>query len=79
MAQPLLDANAPPGSLTAGDSSFGDVSPAEFRAQGHIVVDWLADYFERLDGGAVTSDCLPGELRRSQPSEAPRDADCTPL
>src|SRR5437764_2015847 len=47
------------------------MSPEEFRKQGYAVVDWIADYYERIESFPVLSQALPGEIRASLPKEAP--------
>jgi aromatic-L-amino-acid/L-tryptophan decarboxylase len=37
----------------------------EFRRQGHAVVDWIADYFERVESLPVLSQVEPGQVRAS--------------
>lgn len=43
----------------------------EFRAYGRQVVDWVADYYERLHELPVTPLVEPGELRARLPATAP--------
>jgi len=31
------------------------MTPEEFRKQGHAVVDWIADYYERIESFPVLS------------------------
>ena len=47
------------------------MSPEEFRRRGHQMVDWIADYRERIESYPVLSRVEPGELRRQLPEEAP--------
>jgi len=47
------------------------MSPAEFRRQGHAVVDWIADYFERVESLPVFSQVKPGQVRASLPASPP--------
>jgi len=47
------------------------MSPEEFRRHGHRVVDWIADYWESLDGLPVRSRVQPGDVRRALPAAAP--------
>jgi len=51
-------------------SSF-HMSPEEFRQHGHEVVDWIADYFNRIESYPVLSQVKPGTIRASLPEEAP--------
>jgi aromatic-L-amino-acid decarboxylase len=49
------------------------MSPEEFRKQGHAVVDWIADYYRRIESFPVMSQVKPGEIRASLPKEAPTE------
>ena len=39
------------------------MSPEEFRRHGKAVVDWIADYYERVDSLPVMSQAKPGQVR----------------
>jgi len=43
----------------------------EFRQNGRAVIDWIADYYERLDSFPVLARVQPGEIRASLPQEPP--------
>jgi len=43
----------------------------EFRRHGKALVDWIADYYERVDTFPVLSRVKPGEIRASLPGKAP--------
>jgi glutamate/tyrosine decarboxylase-like PLP-dependent enzyme len=47
------------------------MTPKEFRRHGRAVVDWIADYYERVESLPVLSRVEPGEIRASLPSEPP--------
>jgi aromatic-L-amino-acid decarboxylase len=47
------------------------MSSEEFRAHGHAVVDWIADYYQRIETFPVLSQVAPGEIRSSLPAVAP--------
>ncbi len=47
------------------------MTPDEFRAQGHAVIDWIADYYRRIESFPVLAQVLPGEIRASLPQHAP--------
>ena len=47
------------------------MTPEEFRKQGYAVVDWIADYYSRIESFPVLSPIKPGEIRASLPQEAP--------
>lgn len=48
------------------------MSPDQFRSYGYAVVDWIAGYYSKIETLPVLSQVSPGEIRRSLPSEAPR-------
>jgi aromatic-L-amino-acid decarboxylase len=48
------------------------MSAEEFRKQGYAVVDWIADYYSRIESFPVLSQVRPGEIRSSLPASAPR-------
>jgi len=58
----------------AAKTSF-HMSPEEFRQQGHAVIDWIADYYKRIESFPVLSPVKPGEIRASLPKEAPAQAE----
>jgi len=43
----------------------------EFRKHGYEVVDWIADYYKRIESFPVLSQVKPGEIRASLPAAAP--------
>ncbi len=47
------------------------MSPEEFRRQGHAVIDWIADYHQRIESYPVLSQVQPGEIRAKVPPDAP--------
>ena len=47
------------------------MTPEEFRAAAHRLVDWIADYRARVAGFPVRATTTPGDVRRSLPREAP--------
>jgi len=51
------------------------MSAAEFRRQGHAVVDWLADYYSRVERLPVLSRVQPGEIRAMLPQQAPQEGE----
>src|SRR5579872_4268785 len=48
------------------------MSPDDFRRHGHEVVDWIADYYSRIESFPVLSQVKPGEIRASLPTAAPQ-------
>jgi aromatic-L-amino-acid decarboxylase len=47
------------------------LTPEEFREQGHRVIDWIADYWGRLDDLPVLAQVRPGEVAASLPGSLP--------
>jgi len=47
------------------------MTPDEFRRRGHEVVDWVADYMERVGEFHIASQVKPGEIRAQMPDAAP--------
>lgn len=47
------------------------MSPDEFRAYGRAVVDWIADYHERIESLPVLSQVAPGQIRAALPDAPP--------
>jgi aromatic-L-amino-acid/L-tryptophan decarboxylase len=52
------------------DKTF-HMTPDEFRRHGHAVVDWIADYYSRIESFPVLSQAQPGQIRASLPPSAP--------
>ena len=48
------------------------MDPEEFRKHGYAVVDWIADYYNRIESFPVLSQVKPGEIRASLPQAAPQ-------
>ncbi|MCU1296049.1 MAG: putative aromatic amino acid decarboxylase [Acidobacteriaceae bacterium] len=55
----------------ASDQESFHMTPDEFRRRGHEVVDWIADYFKKIEDHPVLSRVVPGEIRASLPASAP--------
>lgn len=47
------------------------MSASDFRRFGHAVVDWLADYQNRVESLAVMSQVKPGQIRAALPAQPP--------
>jgi aromatic-L-amino-acid decarboxylase len=47
------------------------MNPEEFRAQGHRLIDWIADYRTRVDAFPVMARTEPGAVRMQLPATAP--------
>lgn len=53
------------------------MTPEEFRAAGHQLIDWIADYRARVYDGSlpIMARTAPGEVRRSLPSAPPDEGE----
>ncbi len=49
------------------------MTPDEFRRHGRQVIDWIADYMEKVEQYPVQSPVKPGDIRRQLPPEPPQD------
>ena len=47
------------------------MTPDEFRRHGRAVIDWIADYLERVEDLPVLSQVRPGEIRAALPPSPP--------
>jgi len=47
------------------------MSPDDFRRYGHAVIDWIADYYSKIESFPVLSGVEPGQIRASLPRNAP--------
>ena len=64
------------GSVSAPKSFH--MSPEEFRRQGYAVIDWIADYYTRVESFPVLSQVQPGEIRASLPQQPPQQGEPFP-
>jgi aromatic-L-amino-acid decarboxylase len=51
--------------------STGDMKAEEFRRFGHELIDWIADYFDRLEDLPVLAQIEPGDLKAQLPTAPP--------
>ncbi|PYY04203.1 MAG: aspartate aminotransferase family protein [Acidobacteria bacterium] len=51
------------------------MSPDDFRRHGHAVIDWIADYYARIESFPVLSEVEPGKIRAQLPPEAPNQGE----
>ncbi len=51
------------------------MSPEEFRRHGYAVVDWIADYYSRMESFPVLSRVQPGEVRSKLPHDPPQQGE----
>ena len=61
----------------ASEKSF-HMTPEEFRRHGHAVVDWIADYYTRIESFPVLSRAEPGQIRASLPPDPPAQGESFP-
>lgn len=47
------------------------MTPDEFRKHGKEVIDWIADYYEKVEAYPVMSQLEPGQIREALPPSAP--------
>ena len=48
------------------------MNPDEFRNHGYQLIDWIADYWENIEGMRILPDVKPGEIRSRMPIEGMR-------
>jgi aromatic-L-amino-acid decarboxylase len=62
--------------MTKGEDMSAEKSyhmtPDEFRRYGRAVVDWIADYYEKIESLPVLSRAEPGQIRATLPAEPPQ-------
>ena len=51
------------------------MSLEEFRRNGLAVIDWIADYYERIESFPVLAQVQPGQIRASLPQEPPTNGE----
>src|SRR5256886_14415503 len=51
------------------------MGPEEFRAAGHELIDWIADYRARIPELPVQAQVDPGEVAGQLPANAPEEAE----
>ena len=52
-------------------AAVGDMPAEDFRRFGHEIVDWIADYFERIEELPVLAQIEPGDLKAQLPASPP--------
>jgi aromatic-L-amino-acid/L-tryptophan decarboxylase len=57
------------------DEKSFHMTPDEFRRHGHAVIDWIADYYSRIESFPVLSRVEPGQIRASLPPAPPRQGE----
>jgi len=51
------------------------MSAQDFRRFGHELIDWIAEYFERIEDLPVLAQIKPGDLKSQLPSSAPQSGE----
>ena len=51
--------------------AVGDMNAQEFRRFGHELIDWISDYFERIEDFPVLAQIEPGDLKAQLPTVPP--------
>ncbi len=54
-----------------GLGEFGDMPSEDFRKYGYQIVDWIADYFDKIEKFPVLSQIEPDQLKNNLPASAP--------
>ena len=54
---------------------LGDMPGEDFRRIGHELIDWVADYFERIEDLPVLAQIEPGDLKSQLPTSAPEQGE----
>ncbi|XP_026453955.1 tyrosine/DOPA decarboxylase 1-like [Papaver somniferum] len=55
--------------------SQNPLDPDEFRRQGHMIIDFLADYYKNVEKYPVRSQVEPGYLQKRLPEAAPKNSE----
>ncbi len=53
-------------------NALGDMPKEDFRRFGYEIVDWIADYYDRIETFPVLSQNQPDDLKNALPESAPR-------
>jgi len=61
----------------ASEKTF-HMTPDDFRRHGHAMVDWIADYYARIESFPVLSQVEPGQIRASLPADPPAKGEAFP-
>jgi aromatic-L-amino-acid/L-tryptophan decarboxylase len=57
------------------DARSGHMTADEFRRHGRAVIDWIADYYERIETFPVRSRAQPGSVRAQLPPGPPEEGE----
>ena len=56
----------------SGSVRLGDMSKEDFRRFGYEIVDWIADYFDRMEDLPVLAQVEPGWMKSQLPDSSPQ-------
>ena len=72
----MIDGVVPPFPEIARNAGpLGDMPDEEFRAAGHALVDWIADYLQHAERYPVLAQVQPGQIAGSLPAQAPEQGE----
>ena len=54
---------------------FGDMNKEEFRRFGHELIDWIAEYFDKIEDLPVLASIEPGDLKAQLPASPPQQGE----
>ncbi|HJX89227.1 MAG TPA: pyridoxal-dependent decarboxylase [Pyrinomonadaceae bacterium] len=54
---------------------LGDMNKEEFRRFGHELIDWIAEYFDKIEELPVLASIEPGDLKAQLPSSPPQQGE----
>ena len=57
--------------MSGMNPELGDMKADDFRRFGHELIDWIADYFEKIDDLPVLAAIEPGDLKAKLPATPP--------
>jgi aromatic-L-amino-acid decarboxylase len=58
-----------------GEETSFHMTPDQFREYGRALIDWIADYYERIESFPVLSQVEPGQIRASLPAGPPEQGE----
>ena len=61
--------------LPQDDQANADMSAEDFRQSGYRLIDWIATFFENVDGYPVLPAIQPGDIRKMVPESAPESGE----
>jgi len=54
---------------------LGDMPIEEFKKQGHMLIDWIADYLDNIEKYPVLAQIKPGDVKSKLPAEPPAEGE----